>query len=78
MITCGMKVEESEEKDVGEYILYDHHGTLMRMCHKNCGKNCLVTVKKWKKTILKVLICYLVVIENKNQNKILYYFLSQN
>ena len=30
------------------------HGTLIKMCHKNIGKNCLVTVKIKKKTILKV------------------------
>ena len=56
---------EGKQEDVDEH----HHGTLIRMCHKNNGKNCLETVKMKKKTILEVFRCYLMVVENENQNK---------
>ena len=35
---------ECEDGGVDELNTYHHRGTLMRMCHKNCVKNCLVTV----------------------------------
>ena len=77
MITCGLNVKKGRVKKMILNI-YNHLGTLMRMCHKNSRKNCLVTVKTRKKTILKVFRCYLVVVENKNQKINLYCFLIQN
>ena len=53
-ITCGMNVKKGRVKKRMLMNTYHHCGTLMRMCHKNSGKNCLVTVKMRKKTILKV------------------------
>ena len=69
MITCGMNVKKRMLMNT-----YHHRGTLMRMCHKNSGKNCLVTVKMRKKMILKIFRCFLVVVENKNQIKNSYVF----
>ena len=53
---------------------YHHHGTLMRMCHNNSGKSCLVAVKMRKIAILKVFRCYLVVIENETKRNFVMFF----
>ena len=73
MIACGMNVTKERVKRM-LINTYHHCGTLMRICHKNSGKNCFVTVKMRKKTILKVFGHYLMVVKNKNQTKILYCF----
>ena len=62
MITCGINVKK-------RMLMNTHHhcGTLMRICRKNSGKNCLVIVKIRKETIWMVFRCYLVEVKNKNQ-----------
>ena len=77
MITCRMNEKKGCVKKRILINTYHHHGTRMRMCHKNSRKNCLVAMKMRKKTIMKVFRCYLMVVENKTQ-KILYCFLSKN
>ena len=76
MITCGMNVKKARVKKRMLMNTYHRRGTLIRMCHKNSEKNCLVTVMG-KKTVLKVFRCYLVAIENKTK-KFCTVFLNQN
>ena len=76
MIICGMNMKNGRVKKM-LMNTYHYHGTLMRIYRKNSGKNCLVMAEMNTKIILKVF-RYLVLVENKIQNKILYGFLRQN
>ena len=74
MITCGVNVKKGRVKKRMLMALYHHREALMRISLKNSGKNCLVTAKMRKKTILKVFRCHLAVVENVNQKKFFCFF----
>ena len=74
MTTYGMNVKRRVKKRM-LMKAYRHCGTLMRKCHKNYGKNCLINSEdEEEKTILKVLDAILWWLKIKTKNNFVLFF----